>query len=139
VSVQALIQALNWTDWDVKQVDLCWSPNMGKAGKFPRCVICPGDSGDPVPEFTNASFTDEYPVRIYLMQRLQSKAGDLDDLLAKRQQLKSLFKQVNILAGVSGLYQLDVQPMPVVNDPDADEKMVISGVTLTAKIEEIRS
>jgi hypothetical protein len=46
--------------------------------------------------------------------------------------------QRNVLSEVDGVFNVRVEPMPVVNDPDIDERMLITGVELAVEVEEAR-
>ena len=53
-------------------------------------------------------------------------------------QQRQLFMQRNVLSEIDGVFNVRVEPMPVVNDPDIDERLLITGVELAVEVEEAR-
>jgi hypothetical protein len=136
--VEAEIEALAWAGWATSQVTIAWSPALVKDKAMPRVAVAPGNAPDSIVAQTNTSYSVAFPVRLYLMDRVSTRDAQMEALLAKREALRQLFMQRNVLSEVDGVFNVRVEPMPVVNDPDIDERMLITGVELAVEVEEAR-
>jgi hypothetical protein len=136
LAVEALIQALGWTGWAASQVDRSFTPEKALAMKLPRGCVCPGINAPDVQAFTNVSDTHVYPVRVYLLDRVTTNYNDA--LVLKAEQLAGLFRQERILSGITGVYKVEVKPLPVAAAADVDASIHVTGVDLLVYAEEDR-
>lgn len=135
-AVVALIRALNWTGWTTSQIERYLAADKSLLANMPRCAVCPGITPPEIQTLCNASDTHVYPVRIWLVNRI---AGPYNDtLVLKAEQLKGLFRQRQVLNGITGVYDVLVRPLPVAAVADAEESAHVTGLDLLVLAEEDR-
>lgn len=136
--IEALIEGLAWTGWDSAQVEVAWSPDVVPGMKYPRCVVCPSNEPEDYADRTNVEFAAIYPARIYLLDRIRGRAGSMEDLLHKREQICKLFKGITSLQEITGVYLVEVVPFAIVLDEETVRNYYAAGVSVRVHVNDVR-